>query len=85
MCQKDFLEEEVGWRGRLVRHQQLGSLTRPSCPQAAAILQQTAEYIFSLEQEDPAPAAEHTAQALHPGSALPSSCALSLGVGTSGL
>lgn len=50
MCQKDFLEEEVGWRGRLSRHQQLGSLTRPSCPQAA-ILQQTAEYIFSLEQE----------------------------------
>lgn len=39
-----------GLEGRLVRHQQLGSLTRPSCPQAA-ILQQTAEYIFSLEQE----------------------------------
>lgn len=49
-CQEDFLEEEVGWRGRLGRYQQLGSLTRPSCPQAA-ILQQTAEYIFSLEQE----------------------------------
>lgn len=49
-CQEDFLEEEVGWRGRLGRRQQSGSLTCPSCPQAA-ILQQTAEYIFSLEQE----------------------------------
>lgn len=32
------------------KHCQPGPLTCPSCPQAA-ILQQTAEYIFSLEQE----------------------------------
>lgn len=37
-------------KGSLGRRCLLGSLTCPSCPQAA-ILQQTAEYIFSLEQE----------------------------------
>lgn len=49
-----FLEEAVGFsREKEVsfgRHYQRGPLTCPSCPQAA-ILQQTAEYIFSLEQE----------------------------------
>lgn len=39
-------EKEVSFSGQY----QLGPLTCPFCPQAA-ILQQTAEYIFSLEQE----------------------------------
>lgn len=49
-----FLEEAMGFsrekKVSFCRHFQPGPLTCPSCPQAA-ILQQTAEYIFSLEQE----------------------------------
>lgn len=82
-CQEDFLEEEEGWRE--TREIPIVGVPDSSLlPSGSHSPADGRVHLLPGAGEDPAPAAEHTAQALYPGSTLPSSRCPLPGVGMSG-